>query len=137
MPRGRTRHGLFRFLSERRKLVRRRSNCLESEQSWADALDPARPNTDKNCMSKVTAQSVAKEFQQIKDEGYDPDVDEFLRHVPEDMREECRFHIEAQEAAKRASERVVEKEPEAPKMIKLSREEAKAMFAAMEVVATS
>jgi len=91
-------------------------------------------------MSKATAQSVAKEFQQIQDEGYDPDINEFLHHVPEDMREECRFHIEAQEAKKLASERDAKKEAaaeeavvivEAPKMVKLSREEAKAMFAAM------
>ncbi len=101
-------------------------------------------------MSKVTAQSVAKEFQRIQDEGYDPDIDEFLHHVPEDMREECRFHIEAQEAKKLASKRAAQKEAaekeaaqavaqdvEKPKMVKLTREEARAMFAAMEPVASA
>ena len=93
-------------------------------------------------MSKVTAQSVAREFQQIKDEGYNPDINEFLHHVPEDMREECRFHIEAQEAKNLAAERAAKKEAavepaEKPKMVKLSREEARAMFAAMEPVASA
>ena len=109
-------------------------------------------------MSKATAQSVAKEFQQIKDEGYNPDINEFLHHVPEDMREECRFHIEAQEAKNLAAERAAKKEAaameaaqsveqpasveqpqtaEKPKRVKLSREEARAMFAAMEPVASA
>jgi hypothetical protein len=97
-------------------------------------------------MSKATAKSVAREFQQIKDEGYDPDINEFLHHVPEDMREECRFHIEAQEAKNLAAERASKKEVaakeaaqdvEKPKRVKLTREEARAMFAAMEPVASA
>jgi hypothetical protein len=97
-------------------------------------------------MSKVTAQSVAEEFQRIQDEGYDPDLNEFLHHIPEDMREDCRFHIEAQEAKKLASKRAAKKEVAAkevaqdvvkPKRVKLTREEARAMFAAMEPVVSA
>ena len=45
-------------------------------------------------MSNVTAESIAREFQQIKDEGYNPDIDEFLHHIPKNMRDDVRALIE-------------------------------------------
>jgi len=147
-------------------------------------------------MGIVTADGIATEYMRLIDEGWTPDIEEFLHHVPEELREESRQRIveltsppvapeelptpveelveaaapveETMEApvevdlfaepevtgevkevveavdnppefeAIEETEPVVEElepepEPEKPVgMVKLSREEAKAMFAAME-----
>ena len=80
-------------------------------------------------MSNVTAESIAREFQQIKDEGYNPDIDEFLHHIPKNMRDDVRALIEAANAPEEPAQ------PEGP--VKLSREEARAMFDAMAAAASA
>jgi hypothetical protein len=41
-------------------------------------------------MGTVSAEGIATEYKRLIDEGWSPDLDEFLHRVPEDLREECR-----------------------------------------------
>ena len=141
-------------------------------------------------MGTVTVEGIAQEYMRLLDEGWTPDIEEFLHHVPEDMREECRQRIveltavpeEPSEPEPAPSVQTEEPEPEheyeapvevdlfaepevtgeipevveavdnpapfdpieeepapepKPKLVKLTREEAKAMFAAMEAKASA
>jgi hypothetical protein len=45
-------------------------------------------------MRAATVEDVAQEFMRIRAEGWDPDPEEFLHRVPEDVREECRARLE-------------------------------------------
>jgi hypothetical protein len=121
----------------------------------------------------VTAEGIAAEYLRLIEEGWTPDIEEFLHHVPEALREESRQCIlELTAVPEQPTEPVVEapvevdlfaepevtgevkevveavdnpapfdpleEEPEpAPKLVKLSREEAKAMFAEMEAKAAA
>jgi len=50
----------------------------------------------KNSMSAqaLTVDNLATEFLRLIDEGWQPDLEEFLARVPDDQREECRNRIE-------------------------------------------
>ena len=69
----------------------------------------------------VLAEKVAAEYLRLLDEGWTPDVDEFLGRVPKEHREACRALIEEMTA--------IEKE-QGPR--KLTKSEARAMFREME-----
>ena len=138
-------------------------------------------------MGTVTADGIAAEYLRLIEEGWTPDIEEFLHHVPEALREESRQRIleltavpeqpiepepepefepepepvaeapvevdlfaapevtgEVQEVVEAVDNpapfEMIEEEPEPepePKLVKLSREEAKAMFAAMEAKAAA
>lgn len=45
-------------------------------------------------MGTVTVEGIATEFMRLIEEGWTPDIEEFLHHVPEDMRDDCRVRIE-------------------------------------------
>ena len=44
-------------------------------------------------MGTATVDDIATEFLRIIEEGYSPEIDEFLRHVPRDLREPARKRI--------------------------------------------
>jgi hypothetical protein len=50
-------------------------------------------------MATVTVEGIATEFLRLIEEGWSPDLEEFLGRVPEDLREECRQRIEELSAA--------------------------------------
>jgi len=109
-------------------------------------------------MGTATVDDIATEFLRIIEEGYSPQIDEFLRHVPRDLREAARLRIleltgksagaEPSTATDPAAEEppvrepvqlVVRRmsprkkaEPEPTGPVRLSREEAKRMFREME-----
>lgn len=47
------------------------------------------------CAQALSVDSLATEFLRLLDEGWQPDLEEFLARVPEDQREECRQRIQA------------------------------------------
>ena len=59
-------------------------------------------------MATVTVEGIATEFFRLIEEGWSPDLDEFLGRVPEDLREECRRRIEELSVASAEPERTVE-----------------------------
>ncbi|MHC4958689.1 MAG: hypothetical protein ACYTGN_09955 [Planctomycetota bacterium] len=73
-------------------------------------------------MSDIVEQ-IAAEYMLLIEEGWTPDLDEFLGRVPEEHRDACAFRIEELSA------------PKGP--VKLTREEARAMFREMELAAAS
>jgi hypothetical protein len=89
-------------------------------------------------MSTMTVERIAKEYQRLLEEGWKPDVEEFLHHVPQALRSDCRKKIQAllaPPAEAKAPERAA-KAPErpakpAPGPQRLTREEAKRMFREM------
>ncbi|MHC4491582.1 MAG: hypothetical protein ACYTDU_08165, partial [Planctomycetota bacterium] len=46
------------------------------------------------CAQALSVDSLATEFLRLIDEGWQPDLDEFLARVPDDQREECRNRIQ-------------------------------------------
>ena len=78
-------------------------------------------------MTTDTVRKIVEEYGRILDEGYEPELDEFLRHVPETVRDETALAIEAYLERRNG--------PKAPAMpagpVKLSRDEAMAMFERM------
>ncbi|MCK6460466.1 MAG: hypothetical protein L6Q95_11295, partial [Planctomycetes bacterium] len=42
----------------------------------------------------ISVESLATEYLRLVDEGWNPDVDEFIGRIPEEMREECRARIQ-------------------------------------------
>lgn len=86
-------------------------------------------------MSTVTAERIALEYQRLLDEGWKPNVEEFLHRVPQALRPECRKRIQEMAAppAPTPPPTVQERAPRPPTgPQKLSREEAKRMFREME-----
>jgi hypothetical protein len=82
-------------------------------------------------MSTMTAERIAQEYQRLLEEGWKPDVEEFLHHVPQALRSDCRKKIQALLApppAAKAPERPA-KPASGPQ--RLTREEAKRMFREM------
>jgi len=67
----------------------------------------------------VMAEKIAAEFMRLLDEGWTPDVDEFLHRVPEEHRDSCRQHIDQLRGVSTGPRR-------------LTKAEAMAMFADME-----
>jgi len=59
-------------------------------------------------MTSETVSKIAAEYGRILDEGYTPDVDDFLRHVPENLRAETRRQLQALVARRTEEERGVE-----------------------------
>ena len=75
-------------------------------------------------MGTALAEGLAAEFLRLIDEGWSPELDEFLGRVPEQHRDACRRRIEELQA------------PPAPaEPVRLSKEEARAMFSEMESAA--
>ena len=107
-------------------------------------------------MGTATVDDIATEFLRIIEEGYSPEIDEFLRHVPKSLREPARkriLELTGKGAATEPStatdpgaenspprepvELVVRrmsprKKPEPSGPVRLTREEAKRMFREME-----
>jgi hypothetical protein len=85
-------------------------------------------------MSTVTVERIAKEYQRLLEEGWKPEVEEFLHHVPQPLRPDCRKRIQeltgAPAATKAAEPRPAKAPPSGPQ--RMSREEAKRMFREME-----
>jgi len=98
-------------------------------------------------MGIATIEDIASEFLRIIEEGWDPEIEDFLRHVPEDLREQARKRI--LEVTGRARTPEPEPEPAKPEPVaqveivvkpepapagpqRLTREEAKQMFLEME-----
>ncbi|MHC5052977.1 MAG: hypothetical protein ACYTGK_20510, partial [Planctomycetota bacterium] len=50
--------------------------------------------TEEMCAQALSVDSLATEFLRLIDEGWQPDLDEFLARVPDDQREECKKRIE-------------------------------------------
>ena len=86
-------------------------------------------------MSTVSAERIAMEYQRLLEEGWKPSVEEFLHHVPQALRPECRkrIHELTGPPAPTPPPTVQERAPRPPTgPQKLSREEAKRMFREME-----